>query len=160
LGDRTLATAESLTGGLIGATLTDVPGASRVFLGSIVAYASNVKVSVLGVDPSLISTGGAVQEQVALQMARGACLSLGSHFGLAVTGVAGPTSQDGYAPGTVCFAVVEMAASGEVVASRVDTLVLDLGGVAPEDQRAYIRNHTVRHGLELLQSMASGQVSE
>jgi nicotinamide-nucleotide amidase len=160
LGERTLATAESLTGGLISATLTEVPGASRVFRGSIVTYSTDVKVSVLGVDPALISAGGAVQEQVAFQMARGVCRSLRAQFGLAVTGVAGPASQDGHDPGTVCFSVVEMAANGAVLSSQLDTLVLDLGGVAPEDQRAYIRSRTVRRGLELLKSMALGQVSE
>jgi len=160
LGDRTVATAESLTGGLISAALTDVPGASSVFRGSIVAYATDVKVSVLGVDPALIAVGGAIQEQVAFQMALGVCRSLGAQFGLAVTGVAGPAVQDGHEPGTVCFSVVEMAADGAVLASQLDTLVLDLVGVAPEDQRAYIRNYTVRHGLELLRSMASGQMSE
>lgn len=160
LGDRTVATAESLTGGLISAALTEVPGASRVFRGSIVCYASEVKISTLGVDSELIASGGAIQEAVALQMAQGACSLLGSDFGLAVTGVAGPAPQDGQQPGTVCIAVVEASDSGEVVSSHTETLTINLDGVAPAAQRAYIRNYTVEYGLDLLKSMALGQVPE
>ena len=92
----TLGVAESLTGGLMGARICDVPGASDVFRGSIVSYASDVKFSVLGVPEGPVVTAGA-----AMAMATGARRVLGSDVAVAVTGVAGPDPQEGIAPGTV-----------------------------------------------------------
>jgi nicotinamide-nucleotide amidase len=86
----TLATAESCTGGLVAERLTSVPGASDVFLGSVVAYADAIKESQLGVATDLLREHGAVSAEVAAAMARGACEQLGADVGLAVTGVAGP----------------------------------------------------------------------
>ena len=100
----TLGTAESLTGGLLAATLVEVPGASRVFVGSVVAYDPEVKTSVLGVDPDLVARVGTVDEQVAVQMARGARRVLGSDLALATTGVAGPGPSEGHPAGTVWLA--------------------------------------------------------
>src|SRR5689334_4106375 len=102
---RTVATAESLTGGLVCAALTDVPGASAVVRGAVVAYATELKAQVLGVDPDLLATGGAVQAEVARQMATGVCRVLGAEIGIATTGVAGPEPQDGHPVGTVFVAV-------------------------------------------------------
>ncbi len=102
---RTLAVAESLTGGLVAATLVDVPGASRVLRGGVVAYATDVKHLVLDVDADLLADHGAVHPEVARQMARGVRQRLGADIGLATTGVAGPDHQDGHAPGTVFVAV-------------------------------------------------------
>ncbi|MEV7973053.1 CinA family protein [Cellulomonas sp. NPDC089187] len=102
--DRTLAVAESLTGGLVAATLVDVPGASRVFRGAVVAYATDLKAQLLGVEPALLADHGAVHPEVARQMARGVRERLGADVGLATTGVAGPDPQDGRAPGTVYVA--------------------------------------------------------
>jgi nicotinamide-nucleotide amidase len=96
----TLGLAESLTGGLVAARLTAIPGASDVFRGSIVSYASEVKYDVLGVAP-----GPVVNEPTAVQMAEGAQRVLGADVGLGLTGVAGPTEQDDVAVGTVCIAV-------------------------------------------------------
>jgi len=160
LGEQTLAVAESLTGGLIAATLTEVPGASRSFRGAVVAYATDVKVSVLGVDEALIRSGGAVQAAVALQMARGACQYLQAQFGLAVTGVAGPDSQDGKPPGTVFVAAVVCSAAGEVLDSTEESLKIDLSAVAPSVQREYIRIQTVECGLNLLRVLASPRMLE
>ncbi|ROS77164.1 CinA family protein [Cellulomonas sp. PhB143] len=101
----TLGTAESLTGGLLASTLVDVPGASDVLRGGVVAYATEVKASVLGVDAALLAARGAVDPDVALAMARGACEVLGADIGVATTGVAGPEPQDGAAVGTVYVAV-------------------------------------------------------
>jgi nicotinamide-nucleotide amidase len=95
----TLGLAESVTGGLVAARLTDVPGASDVVRGSVVSYATEVKVDVLGVP-----VGPVVTEASAAAMAEGACRVLGADVGLATTGVAGPGSQEGVAPGTVFFA--------------------------------------------------------
>ena len=86
----TLALAESCTGGLIGHRITDVPGSSDYFIGSVVAYAYQVKERVLGVRHETLCEHGAVSEQVALEMARGAGRLLASDVALAVTGVAGP----------------------------------------------------------------------
>jgi nicotinamide-nucleotide amidase len=96
----TLAVAESLTGGLIGSRICDVPGASAAFLGSIVSYASEVKHDLLGVPP-----GPVVTEEAAVAMALGARRRLGADVGIAATGVAGPDPQEGVRPGTVCVAV-------------------------------------------------------
>jgi nicotinamide-nucleotide amidase len=96
----TLGLAESVTGGLVAGRITNVPGASEVFRGSIVSYASEVKFQVLGVDP-----GPVVSEQAAAQMAQGARRVLGADVGLALTGVAGPTEQDGMPVGTLCVGI-------------------------------------------------------
>jgi len=101
----TVATAESLTGGLVAATLVDVPGASRSFRGGVVAYATDVKASVVGVDPALLAEHGAVHPEVARQLAERVRPVVGADVGLGTTGVAGPDPQDGRPPGTVHVAV-------------------------------------------------------
>lgn len=101
----TVATAESLTGGLVAARLTDVPGASEVVRGGVVAYALEVKAEVLGVDAALLDQRGAVDAEVAQQMATGVRQRLRSTYGLATTGVAGPGPADGKPAGTVFVAV-------------------------------------------------------
>jgi nicotinamide-nucleotide amidase len=95
-----LGVAESLTGGLIGARIVNVPGASEVFRGTIGAYATEVKQSVLGVTAASV-----VSEDAAREMAEGAQRVLAADVGIAVTGVAGPAEQDGMPVGTVCFAL-------------------------------------------------------
>lgn len=105
----TLAVAESLTGGLVTAALVDVPGASAVLRGGVVAYATDLKASLLDVDVALLAARGAVDADVAAAMARGAARRLGADVGLATTGVAGPDPQDGHAAGTVHVAVVTPA---------------------------------------------------
>lgn len=101
----TVATAESLTGGLVAATLVDVPGASRSLRGGVVAYATDVKGSVLGVDAGLLAEHGAVHPEVARQLAERVRAVMGADVGLGTTGVAGPDPQDGRPPGTVHVAV-------------------------------------------------------
>lgn len=103
---RTLAVAESLTGGLVAATIVGVPGASKVFRGGVVAYATDVKADVLGVDAGLLERVGAVDPDVADAMAIGVARLLGADYGLATTGVAGPDPQDGQPVGTVWISVV------------------------------------------------------
>lgn len=87
---QTLATAESCAGGLIAHRITNVPGASEVFLGGIIAYSNTVKTALLGVPEELLIAHGAVSEPVARAMAEGACRRLGSDWSVAVTGIAGP----------------------------------------------------------------------
>ena len=94
----TLGLAESVTGGLVSGRITNVPGSSAVLRGGVVSYASEVKFSVLGVP-----NGPVVSEEAAIAMARGAKRVLGSDIGLALTGVAGPESQEGQQPGTLCI---------------------------------------------------------
>lgn len=102
----TIAVAESLTGGLVCDALVSVPGASRTLRGGVVAYATEVKHSVLGVDADLLAKVGPVHAEVARQMAHGAARVLGASLGLATTGVAGPGPQDDVAAGTVVVAAV------------------------------------------------------
>ena len=98
---ETVATAESLTGGRLAALVTAVPGSSGCFVGGVVAYATRIKVEVLGVPSAVIEEYGAVSSQTAEAMARGVCDLLGSTHGLATTGVAGPDRQEGHPPGHV-----------------------------------------------------------
>ena len=91
---ETLATAESCTGGLLGKLLTDIPGASAVYLGGVISYAYAVKERLLGVDSDLLRVKGAVCEEVALQMAKGARERFGADFALATTGNAGPGADE------------------------------------------------------------------
>jgi competence/damage-inducible protein cinA len=111
----TIAVAESLTGGLVASALVDIPGASASLRGGVVAYATDVKSGVLGVDADLLATAGAVDPAVARQMAVGVRRLLGADVGVATTGAAGPEPQDGKPVGTVCIAVVtpESGSSGE-----------------------------------------------
>ena len=99
---RTLVTAESITGGGIGAFLTSVPGASAVYKGGIISYCDEVKASALGVDPELLRSVGAVSAPVAESMARGAREVLRADVAVSVTGLAGPDGDSyGNPVGTV-----------------------------------------------------------
>jgi nicotinamide-nucleotide amidase len=89
----TIATAESCTGGLVAAALTDLPGSSEYFLGGIVTYANDAKLSILGVEQSTLSTHGAVSPEVAEEMARGAARVFGADVAVSVTGIAGPEPE-------------------------------------------------------------------
>ena len=102
---ETVSVAESLTGGGLGHALTQVPGASAVFIGGVVAYTSDVKVSVLGVKQSTIDQHTVVSEEVAIEMAQGAREKLGSTWAIATTGIAGPGDYMGIREGTVWIAI-------------------------------------------------------
>ena len=102
----TLATAESCTGGLLSKRLTDIPGASKFFMGGAITYSTESKVALLGVDPDMINKEGVVSRKVALAMADGARLRIGADIGIGITGIAGPDSDDsGLKPGTVFVAL-------------------------------------------------------
>ncbi|MFF5900112.1 CinA family protein [Streptomyces argenteolus] len=141
---ETLAVAESLTGGLVAAELTSVPGASRAFRGSVTAYATSLKRDVLGVDGALLAERGAVDADVAGAMAAGVRRVLGADWGVSTTGVAGPDAQDGKPVGTVFVAVCGPGGVQNVAELRLN------GG------RADIRKESVRSLLELL----SGELGE
>jgi nicotinamide-nucleotide amidase len=133
----TVAVAESLTGGAVCAALVGVPGASAVCRGGVVAYATDLKHTLLGVSSALLDDRGAVDPEVALAMAAGVRGRLGSDLGVATTGVAGPDPQDGCPVGTVYVALV-----GEGH-RQVRSLSL-------EGTRAEIRAETVARSLALL----------
>lgn len=103
---ETLASCESLTGGMVGAAITSVPGSSDVYRGGLVTYATDLKVSLAGVPRGVIDAYGVVSAEVALAMASGARASCGADWGVATTGVAGPGAQDAVPAGTVWIAVV------------------------------------------------------
>lgn len=132
----TVAVAESLTGGLGVADLVSIPGASDVVRGGVVAYATDLKATLLGVDADLLAAGGPIQSRVAEQMAQGVRQKLGADVGLATTGVAGPDPQDGHPPGEVWIAVATPTA--------LRSVRLELGG-----DRATIRRETVGAVIEL-----------
>ena len=103
---KTLAVAESCTGGLLAKRLTDIPGSSQVFLGGVVAYSNTAKTSLLGVDAALIAEKHAVSQEVAIAMAKNVREKLGADFGIGITGIAGPDSDEsGQTPGTVFIAL-------------------------------------------------------
>ena len=133
----TVAVAESLTGGLLSAALTETAGASAVMRGGLVVYATELKETLAGVSGELLAERGAVDADVALGLARGVRTRLAATFGLAVTGVAGPDEQGGVAVGTVFVALA--GPDGETVARR------DLTG-----DRHEIRRAAVAAALELL----------
>jgi nicotinamide-nucleotide amidase len=109
--EETVAVAESLTAGLVCAALTSVPGASAVVRGGFVVYATELKWGLAGVDPELLAARGAVDPDVAVQLAIGARDRCGATWGLGLTGVAGPDSQDGVAPGTVHIGIAGPAST-------------------------------------------------
>jgi nicotinamide-nucleotide amidase len=141
---ETLAVAESLTGGLLAAAFVEVPGASRVFRGGIVAYATELKAKLLGVPPPLLSSHGPVDPAVAAALAAGARERCGSDWAAATTGVAGPDSQAGQPVGRVYVAVVgPPAAHGEP--DRVEVREFTLPG-----DRAAVRCGAVEAAVRLL----------
>ncbi|MDD2861370.1 MAG: nicotinamide-nucleotide amidohydrolase family protein [Acidiphilium sp.] len=134
-----IATAESCTGGMIAAAITDCAGSSAIFGYGFVTYANEAKTSMLGVDPAVIAAEGAVSEAVARAMAAGALQRSGADLAVAVTGIAGPDGGSALKPvGTVWFGLAKRGAVG--IAERV---------VFPGD-RAAIRAATVDHALRLL----------
>jgi PncC family amidohydrolase len=148
---ETLAVAESLTGGLVVAALVSVPGASAVLRGGVVAYKTDVKTSLLDVDPGLLAVEGAVHPDVAAAMARGVAQRLGATYGVATTGVAGPDPQDGRPVGEVWIAV---DAPG-LVWERSETVVGEV--LDASLGREGIRAASVAAALDLLLDVVGGR---
>lgn len=141
---QTVATAESLTGGLIAAALTSTAGSSATFRGGLVVYATDLKATLAGVSVELLARVGAVDPDVAAGLAHGARDRLAASFGLGITGVAGPAPQDGKAVGTVFLA---LAGPGQTVVQA-----LSLAG-----DRTAIRDAAVHAALRLLVRESSAQ---
>lgn len=131
-----LATAESLTGGLVAATVVEVPGASDVLVGGVVAYDARVKVELLGVDPGLVGRVGTVDEAVAVAMAEGVASRLRADVAVATTGVAGPGPSEGKPAGTAWIACT--------VRGVTTTRLLALAG-----NRDAVRRGCTEHALRL-----------
>ncbi len=135
---KTVAFAESCTGGLLGKRMTDLAGASAVFAGGVISYSNQVKEKALGVPPEIIKTEGAVSEKVALAMAQGVRKVTGADIGISVTGIAGPESDESGLPvGTVFVGL-----SGE---KKEEVLSLALGS-----SRERVRVSSAHHGFHLL----------
>ena len=146
LAGRTVATAESCTAGLVAARLTDRPGSSAYVAGGVVAYANDAKLDLLGVDPALIETHGAVSEEVATAMAEGALRRFGVNTAVSVTGVAGPDGGTEDKPvGTVCWSV--RLAEGGGITRRA---------LLPGD-RADIRDRSTTVAMHLLRRALTGE---
>lgn len=139
---QSLATCESLTGGLVAAAITDVAGSSDVFRGGLVTYATELKVALAHVAQET-AAAGVVTEQTATEMALGAQTVCGADWAIATTGVAGPGPSDGVAAGTVWVCVAGPAGPG--MAPVVFTEELHLDG-----DRDAVRHATVEHVLAML----------
>jgi nicotinamide-nucleotide amidase len=144
---RTIATAESLTAGLLASTLAEVPGCSAVLRGGVIAYATDVKEHLLGVDGALLAH--VVSGEVAASLAERACAVLAADLGVGTTGVAGPDPLDGQPPGTVWIAVHDTRAG------RTSIRRLDLAG-----DRAAIRVGTVHACLSLMLEVLAAPAGE
>ena len=133
-----IATAESCTGGMISAAITDIAGSSRVLDRGFVTYSNAAKMDMLGVSADTLDTHGAVSEQVAAEMAAGALNHSNATLSVSVTGIAGPGGSDFKPEGRVCF--------GIATKDGVETQQIDFGALG----RAGVRSVTVAHALELL----------
>ena len=144
----TLATAESCTAGNIAATITAIPGSSRFYKGGIIAYSDEVKENILGVNPEILASKGAVSEETVVEMAKGAMKSMNSDCAVATSGIAGPTGGTPDKPvGTMWIAVV--------VKERIETFKLQ----GDEGRNKNIENATVK-ALEMLQKMLQNKENE
>ena len=133
-----IATAESCTGGLVAAAITDVPGSSAIFDRGFVTYTNAAKVEMLGVAVTTLDRYGAVSEEVAAEMAEGARTRSGAQIAVSITGIAGPGGSEHKPEGRVCF--------GLATEQGVNTAQLDFGPLG----RAQVRIAARDHALDLL----------
>ncbi len=131
-----IAVAESCTGGMLAAALTDPPGASDVFRLGIVAYSNHAKISVLGVSPATLAAQGAVSQETAAEMAEGVLRLAGAHLAVSITGIAGPGGSDHKPEGRVCFALV-----GQEWDMQTETV--EFGPLGREKVRAAATGHAL-----------------
>lgn len=144
----TLSTSESLTGGFLGAVITSIPGSSAYYLGGAIAYANAMKNRLSGVDAKVIATYGVVSEQTVTEMALGIQELTGSDWAVAVSGVAGPDTQEGHPVGEVWICVA---------GQRIGHLEPPLQAYRYHfsGDRAQVREQTVEAALRLLLTMLS-----
>ena len=139
---RTIAVAESCTGGMVAARITEIPGASEVFLCGICSYSNESKAALLGVLPETLATFGAVSEQTALEMARGVRQRSGADIGLATTGIAGPSGGTPEKPVGLVYVALSTADKEEVQELRL--------GRGYAGERELIRNSACLHAMHLV----------
>jgi nicotinamide-nucleotide amidase len=155
---RTIATAESCTGGLLAGRLTELAGSSDYVRGGLVVYSNAAKVALAGVDPALIERVGAVSTEVADALADGAIAALDADVGVGITGIAGPGGGTPDKPvGTVCFSVALRAEDGGVPARLTRRLVLPGGRFDVRDRSTTVALHLVRR---LLRGESDGDRAE
>lgn len=150
----TVAAAESLTGGLLTAMLTAVPGASEVVRGALVVYATDLKHSLAGVDADLLASRGPVDPDVALALARGVRSVCGATVGVGLTGVAGPDQQHGIAVGT-WYVAISRDSFEQVLSNhsgQVDLRTMP-DGTKQEPERNQVRMDAVRAAIGLLAAL-------
>ena len=133
-----IVTAESCTGGMVGAAITDIPGSSAIFDRGFVTYTNAAKAQMLGVKVPTLDTHGAVSEQVAAEMACGALAASNAQIAVAVTGIAGPGGSDHKPEGRVCFATA--------TANSCATQTVDFGALG----RDVVRREATQTALTLL----------
>ncbi|WP_371153938.1 CinA family protein [Jannaschia sp. 2305UL9-9] len=141
---RTIATAESCTGGMVAAALTDLPGSSAAFLWGVVTYSNDAKVDLLGVSPETLDRVGAVSEDVAREMAEGARVRAMTDIAVSVTGIAGPGGSEHKPEGRVCFGLATSTGT------RVETV--DFGALGRDAVRRAARDHALELILSALQA--------
>ena len=134
----TVSVAESCTGGRLGDMLTDVPGSSDYFLGGIISYSNDAKVSLLGVNSKTLKVKGAVSEEVAIQMATGARTKLGADIGIGITGIAGPAGGTPTKPVGLVYVAVSSRESSECSRNVF------------RGSRSSIKDQSARKALEML----------
>lgn len=140
-----IATAESCTGGLVAGAITEVPGSSDIFDRGFVTYSNSAKVQMLGVDPLLIGEHGAVSEEVAAAMAKGAVTHSGANLAVSITGIAGPGGSDHKPEGMVCFGIAIKGPDSEIT---VETETRQFGALG----RPKVRQASVTQAIDLLVS--------
>ena len=139
--NKTLALAESCTGGWLSKIITDVSGASAVYQGGVCSYSNQVKINILGVKEETLSSYGAVSEKVAIQMAEGVKKALNSDIGIGITGIAGPLSDNTAKPVGLIYVAI---------ADERKTLCTELRNNFTEDIRLQNRLSAVEAALTLL----------
>lgn len=133
-----IATAESCTGGMVSAAITDISGSSAIFDRGFVTYSNAAKIAMLGVSPDTLAHYGAVSEQTAREMAHGALTESNATLAIATTGIAGPGGSDHKPEGRVCFA---LAANGTVLSQTIEFTALG---------RDRVRRHATAHALGMI----------
>ena len=132
---QTITCAESCTGGMVAAAITDVPGSSAVFERGFVTYSNAAKTDMLGVLPDTLDAHGAVSEQVAVEMAEGARHAAQADIGVAITGIAGPGGSEHKPEGRVCFALATDRGT--------TSATIDFGALGRANVRAASRDHAL-----------------
>jgi nicotinamide-nucleotide amidase len=135
---KKITTAESCTGGMVSAAITDVAGSSSIFERGFVTYSNQAKIEMLGVSAETLSAHGAVSEEVVREMALGACEAARADIAVSISGIAGPGGSDHKPEGRVCY--------GLATATGVSTETIDHGPIG----RAAVRTAATNHALQLI----------